>query len=289
MAYRNAVTLNNVAVDLVCCGNTDEAIHHLNQAWSRISVQIPSGIEHSTADESWKEADPQHEDSSNTTLRRPCHAAHGATTSHAANESSHIDLGSMASVVLSSPLHNDITLFSVTTDGCDSLKDPCLEDLNYTTTSPHNVFAFYSRAIAIEVYRDEASAWSRCVPHIPAVLLYNAAFILHQQAMRTRAMPDFVRALDLYQKSLSVLQTTTLCGWTMDGLDILLLALVNNMGHCYSHLKSHYRAKLCLEAVCHLLQMSSHNPVAVTEEDYGFFRLSILFGSKCNRILAPAA
>jgi hypothetical protein len=78
----------------------------------------------------------------------------------------------------------------------------------------------------------------------------------------------------------------------------LLLALANNMGHCYSHFQYTGKAKLCVDLVYRVLQhtgarCNNHNHRnwngLTMSDDYEFFRLSILLGSNRGAILPPAA
>jgi hypothetical protein len=304
MAFRKAIALNNSAVDLACCGSTDEALFHLDCAWACLSLETSSGMDSSSIGP----IHPLHaaQDSSchpSTDSRDTFVAAPTISASLIDQVVADLDVpippsSTTPPVQGSSSLSVDVELFSVTMDGSTSRELASLQDMGSIIDFSNNTFAFYGRLFAFEVHHVNATTWDRCVPHIPSVLLYNAGLLLYQLGLRNGCLEDFSRALDLFQRSRAMLAVQLQRGLGVAGLDILLLALANNMGHCYSHFQHTGKAKLCVDLVYRVLQHTGvtrcHNhrnwdDLTTMSDDYEFFRLSILLGSNRGAVLPPAA
>jgi hypothetical protein len=299
MAFRKAIALNNSAVDLACCGSTDEALFHLDCAWACLGFEMSSSMGSSMG--------PIHSQAADTTC---CQQSTRDTFVSPTISASLIDQvvadldvpippssPTTTSDRGSSSLSVDVELFSVTMDGSTSRELASLQDMGSIIDISNNTFAFYGRLFAFEVHHVNATTWGRCVPHIPSVLLYNAGLLLYQQGLRCGSLEDFSKALDLFQRSRAMLAVHLQRGVGMAGLDILLLAVANNMGHCYSHFQHTGKANLCVDLVYRVLQHTSvrcqhshRNWAYLTmRDDYEFFRLSILLGSNRRATLPPAA
>jgi hypothetical protein len=300
MAFRKAIALNNSAVDLACCGSTDEALFHLDCAWACLSLETSSGMDSSFIGP----IHPHAAESSCyqcTESRDTLVAAPTISASLIDRVVADLDVPIPPSSPTTPPVQGsssvDVELFSVTMDGSTSRELASLQDMGSIIDFSNNTFAFYGRLFAFEVHHVNATTWDRCVPHIPSVLLYNAGLLLYQLGLRNGCLEVFSRALDLFQRSRAMLAVHLQRGLGVAGLDILLLALANNMGHCYSHFQHTGKAKLCVDLVYRVLQhtgvTSCHNHRnwndLTMSDDYEFFRLSILLGSNRGAVLPPAA
>jgi hypothetical protein len=93
--------------------------------------------------------------------------------------------------------------------------------------SPNGVFVFFQRAMQ---FSKQAS------PNVSAaVLLYNLALLHHQQAIQLNSTVLYHKTLQLYQ----------LCQGTLPSSEIMQFAIMNNMGHIYSHLYIDTAAQAC--------------------------------------------
>jgi tetratricopeptide (TPR) repeat protein len=156
--------------------------------------------------------------------------------------------------------------------------------------SPNNFFYLYKRAFIFDLRGQEANplVWLRCMPQIHAVLLYNAGLAFHRLAAQNGSTPTFLKALEMYQMSQDLLESNTEYGLYASELDILRLALANNMGHCYSHFNNVDETRNCLERLLALFLFSA-STILLTKEEYDFYHISILFGVCQKPIFSPAA
>lgn len=185
--------------------------------------------------------------------------------------------------------HDVLILHSVDTDDSTSSKVSMTDQMNLKT-SPNNLFSVYNRAFVFNVHgRDmDLIFWLRCMPHIPAVLLYNAGLAFHRLALRDGCTATFRKALDLYEMSKIVLENNVVNGYYMTELDVVLLALANNMGHCHSHFNNMLEARICLERLLTIFFISDSS-FLLTRDEYVFFYMNILLGESRSPILAAAA
>jgi hypothetical protein len=143
--------------------------------------------------------------------------------------------------------------------------------INYLSTSPDNLFEFYNRAFVIssdapnvdkEVYESI----------ITAVVLYNMGLSCHRKAGRSGATRELHSALKLYEMSAKVIQDVPKL--SRDSVNVLVLALINNMGYIHSHFYDYTAIEQC-RAFLYSLFMSS-NTNDLTPEDCVFFSYVLL-------------
>lgn len=130
--------------------------------------------------------------------------------------------------------------------------------------------------------------WLRSVPHIPAVILFNAGLVKHRQAIllcstttpktsttsSTSSTALFHEGLTLYKMAQHCLDCNAQSGYYVAELDVLSLALANNMGHVYSHFHEWDLVKACLEKMV-LLFLFANTTFLLAGEEYEFFHTTI--------------
>jgi hypothetical protein len=152
-----------------------------------------------------------------------------------------------------------------------SIEHPlCKTNTSFLSASPDNLFDFYHRAFVISpniagklpvIYESVTTA----------VLLYNTGLSCHGNAIRSGYSSELRRALQLYMMSLRIIQdNSSLHGEDM--LQVVLLALLNNIGCIHSHFYDWNEMRECRE-VLYSLFASSNN---LTMEDYVFFSYVLL-------------
>jgi hypothetical protein len=290
-----AVALNNTAVDLLRRGQNEDAMQLFDCAWCSLNLRVPSGIVDSIP-QPQDQAPPFHE-TPHLIPPSPCDSPCGTrcpTPSPVVQEDQHLGTSTLGLATLSAFLHltmsrRDVIVHSVNTDNSTSSK-VSMADEEDLKASPSNFFSIYNRAFVLNDHgRDiDLPLWLRCVPHIPAVLLYNAGLTYHRRAVSDGSTSMFVKALELYQMSKIFLENNANSGFYLIELDILLLALANNMGHCHSHFCNMTETRMCLE---HMLTIffRSESTVLLTKDEYVFFYINILLGVGRKPIFAAAA
>jgi hypothetical protein len=102
-------------------------------------------------------------------------------------------------------------------------------ETDYLSTSPDNSFPFYNRYFVLTSSSVNEKVHDSVMT---AILLYNMALTYHKKALRSSTTKELYRALKLYRMSFDVLQDSNIsCDM---GVDLLLLALINNMGFIHS-------------------------------------------------------
>ncbi|GAX25639.1 hypothetical protein FisN_15Lh005 [Fistulifera solaris] len=115
--------------------------------------------------------------------------------------------------------HSDCSIISQST--------PIVDEREFGVVSPNGVFVFFQRAMQFS---------KRASPNVcAAVLLYNLALLHHHQAIRLNSSVLYRKTLQLYQ----------LCQGTLPLSEIMQFAIMNNMGHIYSHLYIETAAQVC--------------------------------------------
>jgi hypothetical protein len=157
----------------------------------------------------------------------------------------------------------------------------CLKDME---ASPGNMFTIYNYTFAFggcDSFDDECMA--------SAILLFNQGLAHHRLALSGRSRNSaaaFKNALALYKMGLGVFQTNTDLA-ADEQLFLVLLALLTNMGHIFSHLFQVSDAKQCREKLEMFLSLSSS--LAIPDEETDFFYSALTFSSYYNANAAPAA
>lgn len=104
---------------------------------------------------------------------------------------------------------------------------PLMEATEDVLVSPNGVFLFFNRVM----HFSKGESPDVCA----AVFLYNLALLHHRQAIQTNSTPLYRKTLQLYQ----------LCQRTLASSEIMQFAIMNNMGHIYSHLYIDQAAQAC--------------------------------------------
>jgi hypothetical protein len=164
---------------------------------------------------------------------------------------------------------------------------PSREDLD---VSPTNYFSFYNRFFVLDTEGKHRNLqlWLQCVPYLPAVLWFNSGLLLHRQAIRTGSTRLFWHALERYEMAMRFVQGYAQTGMILCEVDVLVMALANNMGYCYSHFNDMVQVKQCLERLF-LLFMFAETTFLLHKTEFDFFHANILMGICRNHSLPAAA
>jgi hypothetical protein len=157
----------------------------------------------------------------------------------------------------------------------------CLKDME---ASPGNMFTVYNYAFAVGGC-DECD--DECMTS--AILFFNQGLAHHRLALSGRSRDSaasFKNALSLYKMGLGVFQTNTDLA-ADEQLFLVLLGLLTNMGHIFSHLFQVSDAKQCQEKLEMFLSMSSS--LGIPDEETDFFYSALTFSNYYNGNVAPAA
>jgi lipoprotein signal peptidase len=118
--------------------------------------------------------------------------------------------------------------------------------------------------------------------------LYNTGLVFHLLALQTGSTSIFLKALELYKLSMIILEDNAKNGFYVSELDILILALTNNMGHCHSHFNNLDDVSMCLQRICKVFLLSV-STVLLSDDEYVFFYRVTLTSPHRTPVLAPAA
>jgi hypothetical protein len=146
----------------------------------------------------------------------------------------------------------------------------CKTNTSFLSASPDNLFDFYNRAFVISP--NIAGGLPVIYESVTvAVLLYNTGLNCHGNAIRSGSSRELRRALQMYKMSLRIIQdNSSLHGEDM--LQVVLLALLNNMGCIHSHFYDWNEMNECREDLYSLFASSNN----LTMEDYVFFSYVLL-------------
>ena len=169
-------------------------------------------------------------------------------------------------------------------DDSDLVHVPILIDTTpIAVASPHNVFDVYTCAFLQPAVGDIAIFHSE----VSIIIFYNLGLAHHLAATSGAAhsTKHFQQALRYYKISLTVFQSKGRLHF--DDWYSLLLGLLNNMGHIYSHSWQVKEAKTCCEHIDALL--SSPDAEGLSEEDGTFFVGAVFHSRSFTGAVAPAA
>jgi hypothetical protein len=151
-------------------------------------------------------------------------------------------------------------------------------------SSPGNLFSVYN--VAFSLASDEFQDQER----LSIVLFYNMALANHCQALTcsigNNSTESLKRALRLYQMAFATIQANPELV-EEQGFYLLLLGLVNNLGHVYSHCCMPQNAAECAQ----YLEMLISLPVAedLYEDEINFFLSQVSYCSFHHCVVAAAA
>jgi hypothetical protein len=266
MSFHCAINWNNAAVELFRYGEEEPALQMFDLAVREWNDEFAKHLTLGPA--------------------RPCNLSrpHLATLSAEIRASTTRETMVIRSVNSSSRSTNGN---SVDASRCDIVEMANRKDLN---VSPTNYFALYNRLFILEIEgkRRDVRLWLQCVPYLPAVLWYNSGLIKHRQAIRTGSTRLLRHALERYQMAMRCVQYNTQNGLVLCEVDVLVMALANNMGYCYSHVHDMIQVKECLERLF-LLFMFAETTFLLHKTEFDFFHANILMGLCRNHSLPAAA
>jgi hypothetical protein len=148
-------------------------------------------------------------------------------------------------------------------------------------------FPIFNHAFTLSKSADLVASVSKNYDRFMAMLLYNMGLSLHIQALRSGKSAELRGALDLYGMSFSVVEAN----WELfpvDDLMLILMALLNNLGHINSIFYNTDQIQVCIDwlkaltghpAFLKLLQM----------DQYASFSLNILVVMNQTERCSPAA
>lgn len=144
--------------------------------------------------------------------------------------------------------------------------------------------AMYSRALMLsEVFLDSSS--DHFMMRASVSMLYNLAFLHHWRAIHLGMSSGMLKALQMYCK---ILKTFHSRRDNPPDIEIVVLAVWNNMGHIYSQLFQVEEARACFDHLRHLLASRTDLHFWIPDQDYEIFVVSALFQGNSLH-LAPAA
>ena len=159
-----------------------------------------------------------------------------------------------------------------------------------TLSNAHfGVFHFFNRALVLDVPRAVGEESHVVVDHykISAVLLYNAGLCSHIRGIHSGSSRDLSTALHFYRYSFSLLTDTNALQAVDDRDSLLVMALLNNMGHINAQSCDHQASKVCLETMRRVF--SSTGGAALEEADSLFFYLTSFLVPVEHLCATPAA
>jgi hypothetical protein len=127
--------------------------------------------------------------------------------------------------------------------------------------SPDNMFVLFNRAIILSpsAHANKAATES--------VLLYNLGFVYHREGVERGCSALLRKALQAYETAWQVLRKSPA------GSDLVMFALVNNMGHIHSHFFNEQAADGCRR--CLSLNISTYSNI-LSKHDFAFFCMNFL-------------
>ena len=155
---------------------------------------------------------------------------------------------------------------------------------------PDNFFSLYNRPFIInDQWREmDLLVWAQSLPHIPAVLYFNAGLCHHRMAVQQNSTVNYKLALQMYHTTAMLLENNAANGCYLTELDILLLASTNNAGHIFSHFVRVDDSFGCLKRMLAVFFLSECKSL-MTKDEYVFFYINILLFVNRWPILAGAA
>ena len=163
----------------------------------------------------------------------------------------------------------------------------CLDESNVQQVSPNNMFDVFKKAFALPMFEEFVS---HSHEELAIVLFYNLG-LAHHLAGLTPGSADtkqhLHRAQRFYEISFSLLCSAEVLKFDSSS-NTLMLGLVANMGHIYSHYWKMDDAMSCQTRLSELLDSGAL--VGLTEEEQSFFFSTLATGEAAHKIfLAPAA
>jgi hypothetical protein len=162
------------------------------------------------------------------------------------------------------------------------------------------IFTIYNRAFDFDKASTDALTdftWLRCASNIATVLLFNAGLACHVLAVQTESDDWYAEAMHYYTISAQSVRGQMESRQYDGELDLLVMALYNNLGHCYECWGSQDQdtdsaTSLCFDYVRSIFVGSNSRLYAIMNTvEYQFFvqRLTLGLYKQVQSPLAPAA
>lgn len=149
------------------------------------------------------------------------------------------------------------------------------------------VFPIFNRGILVNVDVENDHAFPGEVDRrLIATLLYNTALLHHIRGIRTGESELLTKALSLYQGAFVSL--TGMWNRLQKSDTLLILALLNNMGHIRAHNFDRKEACCCLDMLKHFFSESGGDQTLIEEESLFFYLTTFIFANE-PLITSPAA
>eukprot|EP00977_Amphora_coffeiformis_P023827 scaffold14482_cov157-Amphora_coffeaeformis.AAC.2 len=158
----------------------------------------------------------------------------------------------------------------------------CLDQRAVHSISPHNIFDVYQCAF----FLPRIASITEKSTEISVVLFYNLALAHHLAGLSGREASDehLDQSLQYYKLAFTVLKSRP--DVSFEGYS-LVLALLSNLGHVFSHFCKVSEAKSCGEIIDALLESPSVTPL--DDEEGDFFYSAATYCSSLSGSLASAA
>jgi hypothetical protein len=164
---------------------------------------------------------------------------------------------------------------SVPTD--DFMSTSLFASGNRPPEPPHSFFTIYNRAFEfhltnplVPASRMTRAVWFQCATNVPAVILFNAGLACHILAVWETSKDLFEMALVFYNTSYRMLSDQILLRVYVDEMDILHMALANNMGHCHARLENTDQMTRCYNDLC-IIYLTTKQKHLLSSEEQAFF------------------
>jgi tetratricopeptide (TPR) repeat protein len=146
-----------------------------------------------------------------------------------------------------------------------------------------NIFRFYRRAFRVSSYSGAPWTIKNWIRNA-IVIKYNMAIAYHDDGIRRDRMSHLLKAMDLYQEILFIMDENGIKGHTL-----LLMALSNNMGWIHSHCLNFDQTRESLYWVRKLALACRDYHTTVPYHEYKFFYETVRIFATNDLTVAPAA
>jgi len=168
------------------------------------------------------------------------------------------------------------------------IHDGSMQDLD---ASPDNIFPFFTRAFVLVHPDDVDPNAHEYRSETTAVLLYNIGLSYHSKGVTKGGSKRLEYALEFYHLALTTLEESQElpvqeCS---EKARFIILALLTNMAHIYSHFYESSEACTCRELIPELLAAVPFETTVMGEDEYVFFFMAIHVYNDINLVNAPAA
>lgn len=150
-------------------------------------------------------------------------------------------------------------------------------------------FSIFSHILTIPNAYELESDVTKNFERIQAMLLYNLGLTVHLQAMRSGRSEELKGALQLYEMAFSVVENSwqLMC---LDDLMLLMMALLNNLGHIHATLYNMPQTQCCVDWLKGLAGHPAFLNIMQREQYSGFsMNLLVVLKQYSSQVCSPAA